>query len=686
MPSLSFLLSEKDRLEALARYEILDTLSEAEFDDITWLASHLCGAPIAFISLIDANRQWFKSSRGLAEKERPRDLSFCTHAIQGDGILEVPNALEDARFRDNPLVIGASGICFYASAPLRTPDGHNIGTLGVADIQPRQLTDPQREGLVRLSRQVIRLLESRRAQRELERISLDEKKSLQEKERWAATLLSNLDGMVFRSTGIDEVVFEYVSSGSRELLGLEPEELISQRIKYVDLIHPEDKPRVLAHRAAMIRARQPYETEYRIVLPTQEVKCIWVRARGVFSTDDIFEGLEGILTDITARKNIEANFLRTERLESIGTLAGGIAHDLNNLLSPIMIGVDLLKHFGLTGTSLKVVEDIERSTRRGARLVQQVLSFARGEEGARVSVHIGDVMNEVASIVKSSFPKNIELETRVSGDLWLIQGDPTQITQVLLNLCVNARDALPRGGRISITARNTLVDANVASVAQRKIPAGRYVCVRVGDNGIGISKENLSRIFEPFFTTKELGKGTGLGLAAVLGIVRAHGGLVDVESGINRGTTFEILLPALATDPALPSDAMAEEAHPAGHGEWILVIDDEPAILSITEKTLNAYGYKVFTAEDGEKAVEVFRTHQDRIAGVITDMMMPRLDGPATIAALQRIQPDVRLIGATGMDANEQLARSAELGVKHFMAKPYSTATLLKTLKNLLAR
>jgi two-component system cell cycle sensor histidine kinase/response regulator CckA len=685
MSLLPPLPTEKERLQALARYEILDSISEAEFDDITWLASHLCGAPIALISLIDSDRQWYKSNYGIAATETSLDVSFCVHAIRQDEVFEVSNTLQDDRFKDNPFVTGGPELRFYAGAPLKTPDGHNIGTICVADMNPRKLTDEHREALSRLSRQVICLMESRLAQKQLERINLEERKSSMEKDRWAATLLSNLKGMIFRSTGIENMVFEFVSEGCRSLLGVDPVEIMSQRIKYTDLIHPEDKERVLAYRAAMIKGRRPLDLEYRLILPDGQIKWIWVRALSVFSPEGTFVCVEGIITDITQRKEMEANLLRAERMESIGTLAGGIAHDLNNLLSPIMIGTDLLKHFGISGPSLKVVEDIQRSTKRGASLVQQVLSFARGEEGARISVHIGDVINEITSIVKSTFPKNITLTTKVASDLWLILSDPTQLSQILLNLCVNARDALPSGGVLSITANNIVIDSSVDPKMQGKISPGRYVGVEVADTGTGIPKDKIDRIFEPFFTTKELGKGTGLGLATVLGIVRSHGGHVDVSSEEGRGTTFRIFLPAGRSELVAPLVGVGDEDHPRGNGELILVVDDETSILEMTERTLSAYGYTVVTAENGAQALSIFTAQQDKIAAVMTDMMMPVMDGPSMIAAMQGIRPDVRVIASCGLEVDDLLTQASSLGVKDFLTKPYTTAALLQALRGILS-
>jgi PAS domain S-box-containing protein len=390
-----------------------------------------------------------------------------------------------------------------------------------------------------------------------------------------------------------------------------------------------------------------------------------------------------INTDITERKKLEAQFLRAQRMESIGTLAGGIAHDLNNLLAPITMGVDLLKRFEPREESQRVIGNIERSAKRGADLVKQVLSFARGVEGSRVAVNLKHVSHEVEVIAHNTFPKSISFQTHAPRDLWLVTGDPTQLNQVLLNLCVNARDAMPEGGRLTITLHNAEVDAQYA-VMNRGVAAGRYVVLEVADTGYGMPAEVQERIFEPFFTTKEVGKGTGLGLSTVLGIVRSHGGFVNVYSEPGRGSTFKVYLPA-QTEGA--TGGRAEEERPSlprGNGESVLVVDDETSILEVTKDTLEAFGYRVYTAEDGAQAIGVYATHRERISVVLTDMMMPVMDGAALISALRRISSHVKIIAASGLKDNGNVARATGSGVRHFLAKPYSADALLTMLHRVL--
>ena len=388
-------------------------------------------------------------------------------------------------------------------------------------------------------------------------------------------------------------------------------------------------------------------------------------------------------TDVTERKKIEQQFLRAQRMESIGTLAGGIAHDLNNLLAPIVMGVDLLKHFDASPRSLPVLENMARSAKRGTDLVRQVLTFARGVEGTRIAMQVLPIIREVESIAASTFPKNITIEADIATDLWLVTADPSQNNQVLLNLCVNARDAMPDGGRLDLVAKNVEIDAQYATMDHAAIP-GRYVVIQVTDSGCGMPQLVIDRIFEPFFTTKELGMGTGLGLSTVLGIVRSHGGCVNVCSEPGKGSVFKVYLPALAREEGAPAVNPEVVAFSRGNGELILLVDDEDSILEVTRQTLEMFGYKVITAEDGAQAIGLYAMQRGEVAVVITDMMMPVMDGPALISALRRITPEVKIIAASGLSSKVNAARAATTGVKHFLAKPYSAEAMLRMLKTVI--
>lgn len=390
-----------------------------------------------------------------------------------------------------------------------------------------------------------------------------------------------------------------------------------------------------------------------------------------------------INADQTERRRLEAQYLRAQRLESIGTLAGGIAHDLNNMLSPIMLSLSMLKMEERNPDRLELLSTIEESAKRGADMVRQVLSFARGVEGRRDNVPIGALIKGVQKLANETFLKTVQVRTEIATDLWPVAGDPTQLHQVLLNLCVNARDAMPDGGRLVLSAENIEVDSHYAGLVPGATP-GSYVVIQVEDTGHGMSPEVLDRIFDPFFTTKDPGKGTGLGLSSSLAIVRSHGGFIRVYSEPGRGSTFRIYLPA---DLEATVSEVADETGDLlrGQGQLVLVVDDEAAVRQITRQTLEAFGYRALVAADGAEAVALYAARKDEIDVVLTDMMMPIMDGPATIQVLRRMNPDVRIIAASGFSADNRAARAGEAGVRHFLPKPFTAESLLQTLREVLA-
>jgi len=389
-----------------------------------------------------------------------------------------------------------------------------------------------------------------------------------------------------------------------------------------------------------------------------------------------------INTDITEKKRMEGQFLRAQRMESIGTLAGGIAHDLNNVLSPILMAVQMLQLKMRDESSRQLLEILKTNAERGGNMVRQVLSFARGVEGERVALQPKHLIKDIVKIVQETLPKSIEINFHLPDDLWVISADATQVHQVLMNLCVNARDAMPSGGSITMRAENIHVDESYARMHLEAKP-GRFVVIIVADTGTGMPPEVLGRIFEPFFTTKEMTKGTGLGLSTALTIVKSHGGFVNVYSEPGKGSQFAIYFPAFEMDETVRA-GLPELDLPLGHGELVLVVDDEEAIRQITASTLETFGYRALTAGDGTEAIALYAQHKNEIAVVLTDMLMPFMDGLATIRALQKMNPEVKIIAASGLTAGHTPGQASLEGVKMFLTKPYTAEKLLKAIADLL--
>lgn len=409
-----------------------------------------------------------------------------------------------------------------------------------------------------------------------------------------------------------------------------------------------------------------------------------IEARWTLVRDSNDEPLSilAIHTDIRERKKLEQQFFRAQRLESIGTLAGGIAHDLNNVLTPIMLSIEVLQATHTDDDSREMLSTIAASAKRGAEMVAQVLSFARGMEGRRVEVQSKHLISDIEKIARDTFPKSISVHTKVNADLWTVLGDPTQLHQVLLNLSLNARDSMIDGGQIHIHADNVTLDLHYAAMNIEAKP-GPHVLLEVEDTGAGIPKPILDKIFDPFFTTKEIGKGTGLGLSTSLAIVKSHGGFLRVYSEVNKGTRFRIYLPA-SSDPTAHASEDAPVELPRGDGETILVVDDEASIRQITKQTLEAFGYRALLAADGAEAVAIYARHQATISVVLTDMMMPVMDGPATIQVLRKLNPTVKIVAASGINANGSVAKAMGHGVQDFLPKPYTADALLRILRRVI--
>ena len=389
-----------------------------------------------------------------------------------------------------------------------------------------------------------------------------------------------------------------------------------------------------------------------------------------------------INTDITERNKLEAQLLRTQRLESIGTLAGGIAHDLNNVLTPILLGVEILGMDEQDTSRKHTLDTIGISAKRGADMVKQVLSFTRGREGEKSPLQLKHVIRDLEKILRETFPRNLEIKINLASALPPILGDVTQLHQVLLNLCVNARDAMPDGGHIIIAAQKVnLTETEAKQILDAR--AGTYVRLQVQDNGSGIPQEIIDRIFEPFFTTKEVGKGTGLGLSTVLSIVKNHNAFLDVSSVVGKGTTFTMLFPLNESAATIQAAEMAPPIA-AGAGKLVLVIDDEPLIRDLVESLLTGNGYRVLTAADGERGLALFRQHAAEISLVMVDLMMPVMDGYKAIPAMRELRPDIQFVAMSGMIQAEKFEKISAGAKIEILNKPFTGQKVLETLTRIL--
>ncbi len=474
----------------------------------------------------------------------------------------------------------------------------------------------------------------------------------------------------------------YWNQGSERLYGWTAAEARSRPIQ--ELIQPPPADYQRAAQATLAAGQWTGE----LTLKHRDGRTLVVQSRWTLLRTEPTapHGVLVIESDITERKALEAQFLRTQRLEAIGALASGIAHDLNNLLAPIMMAAPMLRWELPPAETEKLLVGIESSAQRGADLVRQLLSFSRGFSGERVLLQVGPILREVARVAEHTFPKSIEVECRVEPGLWPVRGDPTQLHQVLLNLAVNARDAMPHGGRLALAAENAAVDEAVAATTHGGRP-GKFVRLRVTDTGTGIAPEVAERIFDPFFSTKEAGKGTGLGLSTVAGITRGHTGFIQVQSAPGAGATFLVFIPAEPNAEVAPAPA-TPRALPRGNGELVLVVDDEENIRRVVQESLSRHGYNVVLAANGADAAAQYAQLGAKIAAVVSDIDMPVMDGIAMIHVLKRINPHVRVLVSSGLASSARAGgRSAELrslGVTRLLAKPYAVDELLGAVRGLI--
>ena len=391
-----------------------------------------------------------------------------------------------------------------------------------------------------------------------------------------------------------------------------------------------------------------------------------------------------VCEDITERLQLEEQLHHARKMEAIGTLAGGIAHDFNNLMQGIVGYAQLmLMEKTENDPDYSRLQGIEKAVDRATHLVRQLMLFGRKAVSQRKLLHLGNEIRQAVEVLERTLPKMVRIECEIDADLLQIEADPTQIEQILLNLGTNAADAMPEGGVLSIAARNIHL-LHAKSDHQGELSPGRYILLQVSDTGIGMHPEITQHIFEPFFTTKSIGKGTGLGLASVYGIVTAHGGMIECDSAPGKGTTFRVFFPAVERQPEAVQEKPAAEEIPAGGSEHVLVVDDEADIRDLLGEILPRYGYKVSCAENGEKALELFRNDPHAFDCILLDLSMPGMGGYRCLEEMLRIHPEAIVVIASGYAKDDTVHRALKLGAKDYLEKPYRTDVLLGRIREVL--
>ncbi len=506
---------------------------------------------------------------------------------------------------------------------------------------------------------------------------IEERKRAEEKIREQAKLLDNAQEAI----GVRDLEHNliYWNKGAQDLYGWTAEEAIGRNAD--GFLYKEEPPQLIEAKRLVLEKGEWSGELTQVTKAGREVivESHWTL---IYDSKGKPKSILIVNTDVTETKMFEAHLLRAQRMESIGILAGGIAHNLNNMLTPMMMSLQMLKQKFKDEKSQKLLNILDQNCGRSADLIKQVLSFSRGIEGERVPLQVRHLIIEIEKITKETFPRNIEIRTDIPKDLFNVSGDATQLHQVIMNLCVNARDAMPDGGILNITSSNFFIDENYARMhIEAKVSS--YVVIVVSDTGIGIPLRILDRIFEPFFTTKEFGKGTGLGLSTALAIVKSHGGFMNVYSEVGEGTTFRVYLPGIKTEIQNVEEQQLEL--PKGHGELILVAEDEDSVREVTVSTLGGYEYNVLAARDGAEAVALYAQNKDKIKVVLMDMMMPVMDGEASIRAIRKINPEAKVIVVSGLAEKDKLAKIENNRAQALLPKPYTAEKLLKTTHEVLS-
>lgn len=664
--------NEAQRLNALREYRILDTEPEQAFDDLTLLAAQICGTPTALISLVDAGRQWFKSRVGLAATETPRDVAFCAHAILDAEPLIVPDAQKDERFAANPLVTEDPKIRFYAGAPLITSEGHALGTMCAIDYEPRQLTPDQTRALQALARQVIAQLELRRNLVELE--------EARKAEAYQNLFRHANDGILILDPE-DGVVID-VNDKACELYGIARESFIGRSIKEMsqDVSQCEEQMRKLLAEGTF-----------------DECDTVHLRGDGtpmnllINSSVIDFQNRQVILSinhDITQRRRLEEERARLEeqlhhsqKMESIGALAGAVAHDFNNILTAISGYCDLsLLKLDEQDPVYRNIYEARKATKRATSLTRQLLAFSRKQKLEPQLLRIDAAVTEIEDMLRQLLPKNIDFVCRF-GPAGMTSADPGQLGQVIMNLVVNARDAMPRGGKLAIETGS--VELSEIEAAEYGAESGCYEMLSVSDTGTGIGAETQKQIFEPFFTTKEPGKGTGLGLSTVYGIVRQSGGHIRLESELGVGTTFRIYLPqAQASQSIQETKSHGDHETSANVSFKLLAVEDNEINQDIVSQMAGELGYQIDVAGSGEEALSLLASNT--YDAVLMDCQLPGIDGCETTRRIRKLESASKNTPIIALTADEEAGnreKCLNAGMNDYLLKPIELGQLRTTIE-----
>lgn len=666
--------NEYGRLAALRAYEILDTPRDPILDRIADLAACVFGMPLACVSLVDSSRLFLKAAHGMDASELGREPGMCVTTVETNAPRQVRDLVLDQVAVDHPLVAGAPGLRFYAGAPLRSPDGFAIGTLCVLDTKPRDLDAEQMGCLLILADLVMHRLEVHRSERERDA----EERALEHYGPVASEMVPPSPAGMMR-LNVSGVV-EETSKVAHELTGLSAGQ------------HVTALPTALDGQGARIAAAwndRPASAGMSVQTvtrsPTGQPTKILLQSDPVIQNSGEVAGHFVTVRALSSKGEISRQAVQAQKLESLGALAGGIAHDFNNILAAIMGNVDLaVASNSDTSRSGKYLTNIDRSLERASALCDQLLAYSGGGQFTVSTLDLSQLVREMSGLLEISLSKKATLELELAGDGVNVEGDPTQVRQVVMNVLTNASESLQdRSGKIALRTRSTDVDHLRLSqlVFGDELEPGPYVVFEVVDEGCGMDSSEITQIFDPLYSTKFTGH--GLGMAAVAGIMRAHGGAIEISSAPKHGTTVQLYFPKTTRPAAIDIDLRRVPSKTDRHGT-ILVVEDERPIREVLVDVLETAGYTVLAAADGAEAIRVLESSKDRVQAAVIDMMMPNVDGAELHQHLCDHDPSIQVVLTSGYNEREATRRLTAAGLVAFLKKPYRPDDLLGVLDELL--
>ena len=661
------------RLEALQQLGILGDDVSTPLDHLTAAAKTALKVPIALLTLIDAERQFFKCQVGLPEpwataRQTPFTHSFCRHVVDLGEPLVIEDAREHPILRSN-LAIKDLKVIAYAGVPLVTSDGFALGTFSVIDHQPRKWTEREIEILQAFGVGVMASLELH-AEKQLAEATAKELEASRSLMQQVTENVNDVLWLLDTSTG--KVI--HITKNVEDVWGLKAEELLDDAGIWRERVHPDDLARVDSEfRTAL--AGEPTTIEFRIIRGDGAQRWLKTRLYPVVDADGHQYRLVGTTEDFTRRRDIEQQLLQAQKMQAVGQLAAGIAHDFNNLLAVILGSAELMR--GVVPAEVEGdLRAVEEATRRGAEIVAQLLSFSRKQAFSPTTLNLNDVLRDMEPLMKQTLLEDIELLLELDTKLPPIEIDPGALDQVVVNLLVNAREAMPKGGTVAVKTGVTDVDVLFGEM-HGNIQPGSYVCLTISDTGRGMDESVRVRAFEPYFSTKTPWESGGLGLSTVAGVVERSGGTISLYSEPGVGTTVKVFFPTTKVTAA--PDVVVEPATKQGAGEQLLVVEDNELMLKILMRMLESSNYVPIAARSGREALASLETHQP-FAAVLTDVVMPGMSGRDLLGHLRGVGFQGEVIFMSGY-TSEILDRHGVLPEEvHYLQKPFTRTEVLTVL------